>query len=166
MASEDVGVESCCKVSTSPKCWVEIRFPSACAIVRGCWLLLSNGTTNNEASVMANKLPSNTPGKIKRPLRCLERSNGSVRFRVVEAGMTRGSFGLVIVLYCPGWISAGSFIVLRDLLCSFAGDCVTSGSDEENILYLALQRPNFCCARCTRTLYLKKLLVASLYAMK
>jgi hypothetical protein len=31
---------------------------------------------------------------------------------------------------------------LRDLLCPFAGDFVTSGSDEENILYLALQRPN------------------------
>src|SRR5205814_2087809 len=104
------GVTACNGVLMTPPCAFVNRLVINCPIVRECWLL-SSGTTNSEASTATSMPPTSTPGSTNRRLRGAGAGSGEVLVRLLDAGITIGTFVLVVGIESGEvWVVPGSFI--------------------------------------------------------
>src|ERR1700694_1780575 len=128
------GDTACNGVLITPPCAFVNRLVINCPIVRECWLL-SSGTTNSEASTATSMPPTSTPGSTKRRLRGAGTGSGKVLVRLIDAGITIGTFVLVVgVESGEVWIVPGRFIVISGVSLLPIKGLVTRGSGGDHML--------------------------------
>src|SRR5579884_2241341 len=131
---------------SSCACWLLVRrLLIICPSVCGCEPVLSSGTTKSEARVITRILPIKTPGKAIHRNGRLPVFSEDTRLRFAAAGITIGTFVVVVTCNFPVEIVAGTLVVDLgadrvggidveiDVSAPFISGCVSCDPDDMQI---------------------------------